>query len=76
MYSKNHLKEKSVQEVNQFILLVNSSSGTRCAAINAACLALIDAGIPMYDFVSSCAAGMVASTPILGKNEITTPIAN
>lgn len=39
----------------------------RCAAINAATLALINAGIPMKDFVVSCAAGCIdGTTPILG----------
>lgn len=43
-------------------------AGTRCAAINAACLAAIDAGIPMKDFVVACAAGCIANTPILGAS--------
>lgn len=42
------------------------SLGTRCAGINAATLAIIDAGIPMSDFVVACAAGYVSETPILG----------
>ena len=35
-------------------------------SINAVTLALINAGIPMKDFVCSCAAGYIEGTPILG----------
>lgn len=41
--------------------------GTRSACINAATLALADAGIPMRDLVTSCSAGYLNSTPLLGK---------
>lgn len=37
-------------------------------SINAVTLALINAGIPMKDFICSCAAGYIEGTPILGKN--------
>jgi ribonuclease PH len=42
-------------------------TGTRSACINAATLALADAGIPMRDIVTSCSAGYLCSTPLLGK---------
>ena len=42
------------------------STGTRSACINAATLALADAGIPMRDLVTSCSAGYLNSTPLLG----------
>lgn len=41
-------------------------AGTRSACINAATLALADAGIPMRDLVTSCSAGYLNSTPLLG----------
>ena len=41
--------------------------GTRSACINAATLALADAGIPMHDLVTSCSAGYLNSTPLLGN---------
>lgn len=41
-------------------------TGTRAACINAATLALADAGIPMRDIVTSCSAGYLCSTPLLG----------
>lgn len=43
------------------------SSGTRSACINAASLALADAGIPMRDLATSCSAGYLNRTPLIGK---------
>ena len=45
-------------------------SGNRCASINAGTLALIDAGIPMKDFVCACSATYLEDTPMLGKSEV------
>ncbi|XWS32082.1 hypothetical protein CRYUN_Cryun23aG0130100 [Craigia yunnanensis] len=47
---------------------LNVSAGTRSACINAATLALADAGIPMSDIVTSCSAGYLNSTPLLDLN--------
>ncbi|XP_004299128.1 PREDICTED: exosome complex component RRP41-like isoform 1 [Fragaria vesca subsp. vesca] len=44
--------------------------GTRSACINAATLALADAGIPMRDLVTSCSAGYLNNTPLLDLNYI------
>ncbi|XP_011016717.1 PREDICTED: exosome complex component RRP41-like [Populus euphratica] len=46
------------------------SAGTRSACINAATLALADAGIPMRDLVTSCSAGFLNSTPLLDLNYV------
>ena len=43
-------------------------TGRTAAAINAATLALIDAGVPMRDFVVCCHAGFVDNTPIVDLN--------
>lgn len=43
--------------VDVFIEVLQADGGTRCAALTAAALALADAGIPMRDLVSACAAG-------------------
>lgn len=40
----------------------------RCAAINAAFLALADAGVPMRDSVAACAAGYLDGTALLDLN--------
>ena len=47
---------------------VFNSVGTRSACINAASLALADAGIPMRDLVTSCSSGYLNSTPLLGNS--------
>ncbi|KAL2468957.1 3'-5'-exoribonuclease family protein isoform 2 [Forsythia ovata] len=47
-----------------------SFPGTRSACINAATLALADAGIPMCDLVTSCSAGYLNSTPLLDLNYV------
>ena len=46
-------------QIDIFMQVLQADGGTRCACINAASLALLDAGIPMRDFVVSCAAGMI-----------------
>ena len=43
--------------LNQPHKVLQADGGTRCAAINAALLALADAGVPMRDMVAACAAG-------------------
>lgn len=45
--------------------ILQADASTRCAAINAAVLALADAGVPMYDLVSSCSAGVVNGFPMV-----------
>ena len=40
--------------------------GNRCVSINAATMALIDAGIPLKDFVCATSAGYIEDTPLLG----------
>ena len=48
---------------NYFLL---SLKGQLATAINAATLALIDAGIPMIDFVCGCTSGYIGNNPIVG----------
>ncbi|KAL6073658.1 Exosome complex component RRP41 [Balamuthia mandrillaris] len=57
-------------QIDIFVQILQADGGTRCAAINAATLALIDAGIPMRDFVVSAAAGYINGTPILDLNYV------
>lgn len=47
------------------IELIQADASTRCAGINAASLALADAGIPMRDLVASCSAGVVNGNTVL-----------
>ena len=51
------------------IEILQADAGTRCTGINAASLALADAGIPMRDLVVSVAAGKVDGKVILDLNK-------
>ncbi|MGI0076518.1 MAG: exosome complex exonuclease Rrp41, partial [Nitrosopumilaceae archaeon] len=42
--------------VDVYVEVLQADGGTRCAALDAASVALADAGIPMRDMVSACAA--------------------
>lgn len=53
-------------QIDIYVQVLQADGGVRCAAINAATLALIDAGIPMKDFVVACSAGFVDGTPLIG----------
>jgi exosome complex component RRP41 len=55
-------------QIDIYIQVIQADGGTRCAGINAATLALIDAGIAMSDFVVACAAGYIDETPLLDLN--------
>ncbi len=48
------------------ITLLFPLSGNRCVSVNAATMALIDAGIPMKDYVCACSASYIQDTPMLG----------
>ncbi len=50
--------------------VLQADGGTRAACINAAFLALADAGVPMRDSVAACAAGYLDATPLLDLNYI------
>ncbi|MFH0928875.1 MAG: exosome complex exonuclease Rrp41 [Candidatus Aenigmatarchaeota archaeon] len=45
--------------VDVFMEILQADASTRCAALNAASLALVDAGVPMSNMVSSCSVGKV-----------------
>ncbi|HDP96707.1 MAG TPA: exosome complex exonuclease Rrp41 [Euryarchaeota archaeon] len=51
--------------IDVYMEVLQADAGTRCAALTAASVALADAGIPMRDLVSSCAAGKVQDTIVL-----------
>ncbi|KAF0911772.1 hypothetical protein E2562_012279 [Oryza meyeriana var. granulata] len=63
-----HLMPRS--QIDIFVQVLQADAGTRAACINAATLALADAGIPMRDIVTSCSAGYLCSTPLLDLNYI------
>jgi len=57
--------------VDVFINIIQANAGTRCAGINAAVMALADAGIPMRDLISSVSVGKVGDKIVvdLDKDE-------
>ncbi|XP_020588814.1 exosome complex component RRP41 homolog isoform X1 [Phalaenopsis equestris] len=63
-----HLMPRS--QIDIFLQVLQADGGTRSACINAATLALADAGIPMRDLVTSCSAGYLCSTPLLDLNYV------
>ncbi|MFB6089137.1 MAG: exosome complex exonuclease Rrp41 [Candidatus Aenigmatarchaeota archaeon] len=68
--------------IDVFIEVLQANASTRCVSINAASIALADAGIPMKDLVSSVAVGKVEDQIVLdvvgkedSKGEVDLPIA-
>lgn len=51
--------------IDVFIEILQADATTRCAGLNAASLALANAGIPMRDLVSSCSIGKVDGKMVL-----------
>ncbi len=51
--------------IDVYVKVINADAGTRCAAINAACLALAQAGVPMIDLVAAVAVGKVGQRIVL-----------
>jgi len=50
--------------------VLQSDGGNYCASINAATLALIDAGIPMKDIVCACSASFMKETAVVDINHL------
>lgn len=50
--------------------MLQSDGGNYCASINAATLALIDAGIPMKDIVCACSASFMKETSVVDINHM------
>ena len=48
--------------------VLQSDGGNYCASVNAATLAVIDAGLPMKDYITACSASIVNETPIVDIN--------
>jgi len=51
--------------IDVHIEVLQADASTRCCGINAAALALADAGIPMKDLIASCSAGKVQGQVVL-----------
>ncbi|XP_067929557.1 exosome complex component RRP41-like [Watersipora subatra] len=57
-------------QIDIFVEVLQSDGGNYCASINAATLALIDAGIPMKDIVCASSASLIKDTPIVDINHM------
>ncbi|KAG1660225.1 hypothetical protein FOA52_005095 [Chlamydomonas sp. UWO 241] len=55
-------------QIDIYVQVLQADGGTRCCAINAALLALADAGVPLRDMVAACAAGYLDGEPLLDLN--------
>jgi len=52
-------------QIDIFVEVLQSDGGTLPACINAATLALIDAGVPLKDFVCACSVSVQGDTPLV-----------
>ncbi len=59
------LNEFPKTAIDVHIEVLQADASTRCCGINAAVLALADAGLPMRDLVASCSAGKVGEYTVL-----------
>ena len=57
-------------QIDIFVEVLQADGGNYCACVNAATLALIDAGIPMRDYVSACTASLVNDIPLVDINSL------
>ena len=48
--------------------VLQADGGNYCAAVNASTLALIDAGIPLKDYVTACTAGYIHDRVLIDVN--------
>jgi len=52
-------------QIDIFVEVLQADGGNYCACVNAATLALVDAGIPLKDYVTACTASLVVDTPLV-----------
>jgi exosome complex component RRP41 len=55
-------------QIDIFLQILQHDGGIVETCINAATLALVDAGIPMVDYVCACTAGCLGKDPVLDLN--------
>lgn len=54
-------------QIDIYLQIFQNDGGVLQCCINAATLALIDAGIPMMDYVCACSVGCIDKEPTLGE---------
>uniref|UniRef100_A0A8C4R041 Exosome complex component RRP41 n=1 Tax=Eptatretus burgeri TaxID=7764 RepID=A0A8C4R041_EPTBU len=52
-------------QIDIFVQILKSDGGNYCVCVNAATMALVDAGIPLQDYVCACSVGFVDETPLV-----------
>ncbi|XP_076454684.1 exosome complex component RRP41-like [Babylonia areolata] len=57
-------------QIDIFVEVLQSDGGNYCASVNAATLALIDAGIPLRDYVCACSSGFARETALADMNHL------
>jgi len=57
-------------QLDIFVEVLQADGGNYCACVNAATLALIDAGIPMRDYVVGCTASLVNDIPLVDVSHL------
>eukprot|EP00794_Sanderia_malayensis_P003569 gene3569-4073_t len=57
-------------QIDIYMEVIQSDGGNLAACINAATLALINAGIPVRDYVSACTSTFVDETPLIDANSL------
>lgn len=57
-------------QIDIFVEVLQADGGNYCACVNAATLALVDAGIPLRDYVTACTAGYVGSRAIVDVSSL------
>ncbi|KAI8384245.1 ribosomal protein S5 domain 2-type protein [Radiomyces spectabilis] len=57
-------------QIDIYLQIFQHDGGILQACINAATMALVDAGIPMIDYVCACSAGCIDKIPVLDLNNL------
>ncbi len=57
-------------QIDVFVEVLQADGGNYCACVNAATLALVDAGIPMRDYVCACTASLMNDVPLLDVSSL------
>ncbi|MEM1537520.1 MAG: exosome complex exonuclease Rrp41 [Candidatus Nezhaarchaeales archaeon] len=70
LMSAIYLEKFPATVIDVFVEVLEADGGTRCAGINAASLALSDAGIPMRDLVSACAVGKAGGVMVVDLTDV------
>ena len=55
-------------QIDIFVEVLQADGGNYCTAVNASTLALIDAGIPLKDYVTACTAGFIHDRVLVDVN--------